>query len=155
MRDKSIYPIQGKWQNFLLRRFSECYAQGVRIEDRTDDRDTNLDPDNIIRNIPLVALLAGKPELMETARESILQMQSNDMMVAIVMTALRVIERFILNGRSEDVELHPVEQVMRDLKHPDRTCPDTLDLAMASHLKKVLEYRDCNHEEASMKFGVS
>ena len=120
--------------------------------------DTNLDPDNIVRNIPLVALLAGKPELMETLRESVLQMQDNDMMVAVVLAASRLIERYILDGSSangSEGSCHPVETVVQDLKHHDRSCPDALDLAMASHLNKVLENRDMGHREASMKFGVS
>lgn len=155
--DKSIYPIEGKWKNFLLRRFCECYSQGIKLKDRKDD-DTNVDPDNLIRNIPLVALLAGKPELLETLRESILQMQVNDMMVAVVMTASRLMERYILDGASpgdEGSSCHPVERVIRDLVDPDHTCHDVLDLAMASHLKKVLENRTLDHTEASYKFGVS
>ena len=41
------------------------------------------------------------------------------------------------------------------MKCPDRSCADALDLALCSHLKKVLESRDMSHEDASMKFGVS
>lgn len=132
--------------------------QGIKVEDGKED-DTNVDPDNIVRNIPLVALLAGKPELMETLRESVLQTQVNDMMVAVVMTASRLIERYILDvGLSQGDEgpsSHPIERVIQDLKQPDHACPDVLDLAMVSHLKKVLENRDLSHEEASLKFGVS
>lgn len=114
-----------------------------------------MDPDSIVRNIPLVALLAGKPELLETLRESVLQIQSNDMMVVVVMAASRLIERYILDGSSSEGSCHPVEVVIQDLKRPDRACPDVLDLAMASHLNKVLENRHLDHRAASIKFGVS
>lgn len=157
MQNKSIYPIEGKWQTFLLRRFYECYSQGIKLEDREDD-DTNVDPDTLIQNIPLVALLAGEPTMLETLRESILQMQVNDMMVAVVMTASRLIERYILDSASpgdEESSCHPVEQVIQDLKHPDRAYPDVLDRGMASHLIRVVENRALDHNEASYKFGVA
>jgi hypothetical protein len=130
------------------------------VEDEVEN-DTNVDPDNIVRNIPLVALLAGKPKFLETLHESILQMQVNDMMVAVVMTASRLIERYILNGMSSrqsdstSSSCHPVEQVIHDLKQLDRAYPDMLDIAMVSHLNKVLASRDLNHEVAAKKFGVS
>ena len=114
-----------------------------------------MDPDNLMRNIPLVALLAGKPELLETLRESLLQMHTNDMMIVVAMAASRLIERYILDGQSQDVVCRLVEQVIKDMKCPDRSCADALDLALCSHLKKVLESRDMSHEDASMKFGVS
>ena len=175
MQDKSMYPVTGKWQDFIMRRFSECYGRGMKLEDLDED-DTNVDPDCIIMNIPLVALLAGKPRLMEILRESTLQMQVNDMMVSVVMMASRLIERYILDSASagnteatssssssstqqqqqqQQQPCHPVQQVMRDLKKPDRACADALDLAMVSHLNKVLDCKDLSHEDASIKFGVS
>lgn len=157
MADKSMYPIQGKWQGFLLRRFATCHSEGKTLEE-TKEEDTNVDPDNIIRNIPLIAMLAGKPELMDTLYKSILQVQINDMIVVVVMAVSRLIERYILNGSLEggaDDSLHPVERVIRDLKDPGRVCADQLDLAMAGHLNKVLENRAVSVEDASRNFGVS
>lgn len=151
-----MYPIEGKWQGFLLRRFCSCYSKGVKVED-VDEDDTNVDPDNLLRNIPLVVLLAGRPELLETLHESMLQMQVNDMMVAVAMMVSRLIERYILDGASpgDEGSCHPVEYVIQDLKRPDRACPDMLDLSMASHLKKVLENKAMDHSEASYMFGVA
>lgn len=154
--DRSMYPIQGKWRGALLRRFTECYSKGESVEDMKTD-DSNVDPDGLIRCIPLVALLAGRKELLETLQDSISQLQTNDMIVAVVMAVSRLIERYILNGASESSEgsLNPVEQVVRDLKSPDRVCAGDLDLAMVSHLNKVLQNRAVRHEDASVKFGVS
>ena len=153
LRDQSEYPIHQKWRGFILRRFTECHAKGVTVESLKEE-DANLDPDNIPRNIPLVAMLAGKPELLSTLQESVLQTQTNDMMVAIVMAAARIIERYILNGSAEP-PVHPVEQVMQDLRNPKRLCPDDLDLAMAKHLKDVLENKALSVQDASTKFGVN
>ena len=154
--DRSMYPIQGKWRNALLRRFTECYSKGERVEDMKTD-DTNVDPDGFIRCIPLVALLAGRKELMETLQDSISQLQTNDMIVAVVMAVSRLIERYILNATSESSEgsLSPVERVVQDLRSPDRACAGDLDLAMVSHLNKVLENKAVGHAEASAKFGIA
>lgn len=153
--DTSIYPIAGKWRNFLLRRFVECHPSGAGCV----QNDSNVDCDNVIRNIPLVALLAGKGVL-ETLQQSVLQLQDNDMVMAIVMATSRIIERYILNasclsgeGGAEDV--HPIERVVQDLRHPDRVCADSLDTAMISHLNAVLGSRELSLEDASAKFGVS
>ena len=122
------------------------------------EEDTNVDPDSIVQNIPFVALLAGKSELLDKLQESILLMQTNDMMVVIVLAVSRIIERYILNGSSSEnaeILLHPVEQVIQDLKCSGRDCAHPLDQAMIGHLKKVLDNRNLSVEEASMKFGVS
>lgn len=159
--DRSMYPIQGKWRNALLRRFTECYAKGESVEDMKTE-DTNVDPDGLVRCIPLVALLAGRGEkLMETLQDSISQLQTNDMIVAVVMAVSRLIERYILDGTSDDERsegshaLHPVERVVQDLRSPDRVCAGDLDLAMVSHLNKVLGNKAVGHKEASAKFGIA
>ncbi len=153
MKEKSMYPIHGKWQSFQLRRFAKCHSEGVTVESLKEE-DSNLDPDCIPRNVPLIALLAGRPELLSTLQESVLLTQTNDMMMAIVSSTARLIERYIMNGTT-DGSKHPIEQVIRDLKDLNRLCPDDLDLAMAKHFKDVLEHRALSVKDASVKFGVS
>lgn len=154
--DRSMYPIQGKWLTVLLRRFNKCYSEGKTVED-LKEIDKNVDPDNIVRNIPLVALLAGKPEMLDTLQESALQFQTNDTSIGLLMAVSRLIECYILHehpGNQEDKSLsHPLERVIEDLKRPDRTCPEDLDLAMAGHFNKVFEFKDLSIESATQKFG--
>ncbi len=157
--EKSSYPIHGKWSNYLIHRFTECYSKGKAVTDLTEE-DANVDPDNLVRNIPLIVLLAGDPSLMTTLSDSILQLQTNDMIVAVILMLARLIERYILDGSlpdstSDASRLHPVERVVEDLKRPDRELVDPLDRAMVNHLNEVLGKRGRDHKNASMEFGIS
>ena len=155
MTDKSDYPIQGKWQNFLLRRFSKCYAEGKTVED-LDEVDKNVDPDNIPRCVALIALYAGKPEYLDLAYEASNQFHSSDMMLAVDLAAFRIMEQYILGttGGKSDASVCPeVEKVIEDLKCPDRLCPDSLDRAIAGHLQDVSESKNLSVKEATKKFG--
>ena len=151
--DRSIYPIQGKWRTFLLRRFANLHAEGKEVEDMPEE-DLNLDPDNIPRLVPLVALLAGQPSMLETTYNAACQLQKSDLMLTSVMCACRLMEQYVLGrgeGGGEDV--HPVDKVMEDLKKPTRSFPLPLDLAMAGHLKEVFATRDLGVVEVAKKFG--
>ena len=150
MADKSMFPIQGKWRNFLLRRFSNMYAEGKEVEDMLEE-DMNVDPDNIPRLVPLVALLAGKANMLETAYDAAAQLQKSDLMLTSVMAACRLVEQYILDGASADVM--SLEKVIEDLKKTDRAFPLPLDRAMSGHLKDVLQTRGLGVVEAAKKFG--
>ena len=146
----SMFPIQGKWRNPLLLRFSNLHAEGKKVEDMLEE-DLNVDPDNIPRLVPLVALLAGKPNMLEMAYDAAAQLQKSDLILTTVMAACRLMERYILDGASADV--HSLEKVIEDLKKSDRSFPLPLDRAMAGHLKDVLETRGLDMAEAAKKFG--
>ena len=150
MTDKSMFPIQGKWRNFLLRRFSNLYAEGKEVEDMLEE-DLNVDPDNIPRLVPLVAFLAGKPNMLETAYDAAAQLQKSDLMLTSVMAACRLMQQYILDGASADVS--SLEKVIEDLKKPDRAFPLPLDRAMSGHLKDVLDTRGLGVVETAKKFG--
>ena len=150
MIDRSMYPIQGKWRNFVLRRFSNLYAEGKEVENMLEE-DRNVDPDNIPRLLPIVALLAGSTNMLETAFDAASQLQKSDLILTAVMSACRLMEQYIVGGASADV--HPVEKVIADLKRPDRSFPLPLDRAMSGHLKDVLETRDLGVVETAKKFG--
>ena len=150
MTNKSMFPIQGKWRNFLLRRFSNLYAEGKEVEDMLEE-DLNVDPDNIPRLVPLVAFLAGKPNMLETAYDAAAQLQKSDLMLTSVMAACRLMQQYILDGASADVS--SLEKVIEDLKKPDRAFPLPLDRAMSGHLKDVLDTRGLGVVETAKKFG--
>lgn len=156
MSDKSMYPIHGNWRNGLLRRFCELHSEGRTLDDLTEE-DKNVDPDNIPRLVPLVALYAGKPEMLEQAENAAAQLQSNDASLAIVLAACRLIERFVLASRPAVVDSQTlqslVESVVKDLKSPGRLNPQSLDLAVAGHLQAALGSCDLSVAEATRKFG--
>ena len=150
MTDMSMFPIQGKWRNPLLARFSNLHAEGKKVEDMLEE-DLNVDPDNIPRLVPLVALLAGKPNMLETAYDAAAQLQKSDLILTTVMAACRLMQQYILDGASADVS--SLEKVIEDLKKPDRAFPLPLDRAMSGHLKDVLDTRGLDVTEAAKKFG--
>ena len=150
MTDMSMFPIEGKWRNPLLLRFSNLYADGKEVEGMLEE-DLNVDPDNIPRLVPLVALLAGKPNMLETVHDAAAQLQKSDLMLTSVMAACRLMEQYIVDGASADV--CSLEKVIEDLKKPDRTLPLPLDRAMSGHLKDVLDTRGLGVAEAAKKFG--
>ena len=146
----SMFPIQGKWRNPLLARFSNLHAEGKKVEDMLEE-DLIVDPDNIPRLVPLVALLAGKPNMLETAYDAAAQLQKSDLILTTVMAACRLMQQYILDGASADVS--SLEKVIEDLKKPDRAFPLPLDRAMSGQLKDVLDTRGLDVTEAAKKFG--
>ena len=150
MKDKSMYPIKGKWRNYVLNRFVTYFPTGVTLEDYVHD-DPNVDPDNIVRLIPLVALYAGRPDMLQIAEEAALQLQVNDMIITLVLAACRIIQQFILHG--EIGPEHQLRAVIAELKSPSRAHPQSLDLAVAGHLQKALDCRQVEVETATAQFG--
>ena len=152
MKDKSMYPIQTKWRTFLLNRFVNYYPTGQTLESYIgNDEDTNVDPDNIVRLIPLVSLYAGQPHMLKTVQEATQQLQVNDMTLTIVLAACRILENFILR-EDLSVEDH-VKAVIAELKSPTRLHPQPLDLAVSGHLQRALECREMDVHSATAMFG--
>ena len=147
LKDKSQLPIDGKWQNVTLRRFSECHAAGKSVSDLTDD-DNNVDPDSIVRLVPFVALYAGKPEFLEQVEEATTQLQTSDMTVTIILAVCRIMEQYMLQTHGD-----PVKDVIQELKSPDRAHPQSLDRAVAVHLQAAVDSLDQTVFEAVRKFG--
>ena len=152
MKDKSMYPIKKKWRNFVLNRFVNYYPTGDSLENYVDENDTNVDPDNIVRLVPLVILYAGQPNMLEVAEKAAQQLQVNDMIITIVLAACRIIEQFVLHEEGKSCEDH-LKAVIAELKSPSRAHPQPLDLAVAGHLQKALECKEMDVETATAKFG--
>ena len=145
-KDTSKLPKDGKWQTFLLRRFVNSRAEGKKVED-LDEEDTNEDPDNIPRIVPLVALYAGKPDLLQRAEEAALQLQVADTTLSIVLATCRIMEQYVLSVDK------PVEKAVEDLKSPSRINPQSLDRAVAGYLQTALESEGLPVAEVTQMFG--
>ena len=150
MKDMSIYPIKSKWRTYVLNRFVQYYPSGITLENHVDE-DTNVDPDSIVRLVPLVALYAGRPDMLEMAEKAALQLQVNDMVITVTLAACRIVEQFIL-GEGRSCEEH-LRAVIAELKSPSRAHPQSLDLAVAGHLQRALDTRDMDVTAATAKFG--
>ena len=150
--DKASYPIKSKWRNFVLNRFIQYFPTGVTLEAFANDNDTNVDPDNIVRLIPLVSLYAGKPDMLKIAEEAALQLQVNDMIITIVLAACRIVQQFILHGGDMNCE-DQLRAVIAELKSPSRVQPQPLDRAVAGHLQKALDCKEMDVDKATAQFG--
>lgn len=151
MKDRSMYPIKGKWRTFVLTRFTQYYPTGQSLEEYVDE-DTNVDPDSIVRLVPLVALYAGKPEMLEIAEKAVKQLQVDDMVIAIVLAACRILEQYILHGQSQEAD-KLVCNVIAELKTPSHSNPKPLDRAVAGHLQTALDLKEKEVAEVTVKFG--
>lgn len=152
-----MFPIKGKWKTFLLRRFSKLYSNKKSLEDEFDE-DTNVDPDNIIRSVPLVALYAGQTEMLSTIHHAASQLQTSDMILAVVLASCRILEQYIVSERTDKVSetsCPQLERVVEDLKSPGRIYPNSLDRPIAGFLKDVLDSSRLTVDEATKKFGVA
>ena len=158
MKDKSMYPINGKWQGFNLRRFTNLYSKGKCLEDESEE-DTNVDPENIIRSVPLVAMYAGDPDMLSTVHNASSQLQTSDLILTIVLASCRIMEQYIVtndDGSNPKEDFCPqVDKVIEDLKSSSRIYPNSLDRAVAGFLKEVVDCRQLSVDEATKKFGVA
>lgn len=146
------YPIQCKWQTFILTRFAKLHSENKKLEDERDE-DTNDDPDSIARCVPLVALLCGHPELLSTAYEACSMLQSSDIILTIILAACRIMEQYLLQDGSEVDGSPQVEKVIEDLKSSKRSFPCDLDMAVSGFLNDALATKDMSVDEATAKLG--
>ena len=65
--NNSSLAVQGPWTNHNLSVF--LGQQGAGVKPSADGY--SMDPDGIVRSIPVVALLSGKPEMLGTVEECV------------------------------------------------------------------------------------
>lgn len=151
-RGDKRYPIQSKWQTFVLRRFVKLHSGGKKLENEREE-DTNDDPDSIARCVPLVALLCDHPELLSTAYDVCSMLQSSDIILTIILAACRILEQYLIQDGSEVDGSPQVEKVIADLKSSQRAFPFDLDLAVSGFLGDALATKHMSVDEATAKLG--
>ncbi|KAG7487517.1 hypothetical protein MATL_G00024390 [Megalops atlanticus] len=120
-------PIEGPWRHASLKSFLKNVDTGKA--------ETGCDVDNQIDGItklaPIVALYAGKPEMLERVEDAIRVTQNNDMCVTETLAAARFLEHYILNGPDPNA----LDSVLEQLNDPNRKNPQDLDRAVATFTK--------------------
>ncbi|KAG5850532.1 hypothetical protein ANANG_G00083460 [Anguilla anguilla] len=90
-------PIEGPWRHASLKSFLKNMDAGKT--------ETGCDIDNQIDGIaklaPVVALYAGKPEMLEKVEAATRVTQNNDLCVVVTLAAARFLEYYILNGSGQ------------------------------------------------------
>lgn len=128
---KAILPINGPWRNGSIKAFMRNMDAGK--EETGCDVDCQMD--GVTKLAPLVAMFAGRPEMLYKVEKAMRVTQNNDMCVAGTLAAARFLEHFILNGPDPNV----VNVVLDQLKDPKRQNPQELDNAVIAQIYQVKE----------------
>ncbi|KAJ8278019.1 hypothetical protein GJAV_G00082890 [Gymnothorax javanicus] len=122
-------PIEGPWRQASLKSFLKNMDAG-----KTETGcDADCQIDGITKLAPIVALYAGKTEMLEKVEAAIGVTQNNEMCMVITLAAARFLEYYILNGPNPDA----LDTVLAQLNDPDRNNPKDLDPAVAAHIQQV------------------
>ncbi|XP_050409605.1 crystallin J1A [Patella vulgata] len=137
-------PIQGRWLHKSLMDFLQNYKDG-----KSETGSADKSADCCIRMVPVVALYAGQPDMLERVRQVVQVTQNDELLIAAALAGARILENFILKGNNPSA----VQEVIIELCKPTRKSPTDLDEKMVECLKQVLEAKDCPHTEVAVKFG--
>ncbi|KAK3087979.1 hypothetical protein FSP39_013035 [Pinctada imbricata] len=127
--EKKTYPIDAPWRNASIKNFIKQYQAG---NEETGMKDEQMD--GVLRLVSVVALYAGRPEMLEKVEDVVTSTQNSDTSLAVCLSAARILEYYILNGQCTD----GVDQAINQLSDPKRNNPTDLDKAMAGKLRQVL-----------------
>uniref|UniRef100_A0A8C9VEV2 Selenoprotein J n=2 Tax=Scleropages formosus TaxID=113540 RepID=A0A8C9VEV2_SCLFO len=124
-------PISGPWRHASLKSFLKNMDAGR--EETGCDIDNQID--GITKLAPVVALYAGKPEMLEKVEDATRVTQNNDMCVTVTLAAARFLEHYILNGPDPKA----LDSVLEQLNDPSRKNPQELDRTVIGHIHQVKE----------------
>lgn len=142
----TVYPIDGPWRHFSIKDFLRKYDEG---KDETGS-ETDKQMDCVIRIVPVVALYAGRPEMLDVAEQVIRTTQNSDTSVAVGLAAARLLEFYILHGAMA----RGVESVIQDLSNQNRANAQDLDKALISFLREVIRLKDKPHIQSARTFRI-
>ncbi|KAK7471599.1 hypothetical protein BaRGS_00035762 [Batillaria attramentaria] len=125
---KRTLPISRPWRHASIKHFLANMEQGK--EDTGSEADDQID--SVLRMVPVCALYAGRPEMLDRVEDVLRVTQNSDMAVSIALAAARILEQFILHGQTKDV----LERVLADLSNNQRQNPQELDRAVAGYLRQ-------------------
>ncbi|KAJ8010467.1 hypothetical protein DPEC_G00075390 [Dallia pectoralis] len=126
---KAILPINGPWRHASLKAFIRNVDAGK--EETGCEVDCQID--GITKMAAVVAMFAGRPEMLEKVETAIRVTQNNDFCVAMTLAAARFLEHFILTGRDPNA----MESVLAQLNDPRRKQPQDLDRDVIAHINQV------------------
>nr|KAG5689014.1 hypothetical protein BaRGS_030665 [Batillaria attramentaria] len=137
---KRTLPISRPWRHASIKHFLANMEQGK--EDTGSEADDQID--SVLRMVPVCALYAGRPEMLDRVEDVLRVTQNSDMAVSIALAAARILEQFILHGQTKDV----LERVLADLSNNQRQNPQELDRAVAGYLRQVQSALSLSHHDA-------
>lgn len=135
----SARPLQGPWR-------SSCYKPFLASQ---QPHPSSADPDGLVRAIPIVALLAGQPHVMESVETAVRLVQSSPVAVGFALGAAHILEHVILTGAVD------LEGAALQLTDPKRQYPFETDPLVAEAIQKGLGAKDQPHSVAVKSFGLA
>ncbi|XP_048774863.1 crystallin J1A-like [Ostrea edulis] len=145
---KKVYPIKSKWRHAGIKSFLKNYKEGAEVTGIEDNQ-----MDCVLNMVSVVALYAGRPEMLDKVEEVITMTQNSDINVAVAFTAARLLEYYILHGKMAGVQA--LNSVLETMGNPKRQNPQDLDRGMINYMKKVIEEKETDHISVARKFNIS
>ena len=106
----------------------------------------NDDQDEAITHlIPVVALLAGRPEMLERCADAVRVIQNTDRAVAFGLAAARLLEAILLGASPPDA----ITATIAALRDPDRSVASAYDADLAAGLERAKSMADRGTDPAS------
>ncbi|XP_046577997.1 crystallin J1A-like [Haliotis rubra] len=130
-------PLKGPWRHASIKHFLKNFEN--KLEETGSETDEQIDC--VLRIVSVVALYAGRPEMLTRVEDVLRVTQNFDTAVSIGLAAARILESYILHGPSPNV----VEEVVTQLEDPHRNAPQDLDRAIVGFLKEVKACTDKQH----------
>uniref|UniRef100_A0A8C4SMZ4 Selenoprotein J n=2 Tax=Erpetoichthys calabaricus TaxID=27687 RepID=A0A8C4SMZ4_ERPCA len=122
-------PIEGPWRHASLKSFLKNYENKKKETGCDIDRQI----DGISKLAPIVAMYAGKPELLEKVEQATRVTQNDDVCVSLTLAGARLLEYYVLHGSSEKA----LDCVLEQLQDEHQKHPEGLDQVVAGHLQQV------------------
>ncbi|CAL8294571.1 unnamed protein product [Lota lota] len=126
---KAELPINGPWLNASLKSF----IRNVDASKTETGCEVDCQMDGVTKIAPVVAMYAGRSQMLGKVETAVRVTQNNDMCVAMTLAAARFVEHFILNGPDPNV----LDAVLAQLNDPRRQNPQELDKAVIDHINQV------------------
>ncbi|XP_076436592.1 crystallin J1A-like [Babylonia areolata] len=137
---KATLPISRPWRHGSIKHFLKNMEAGK--EDTGSDTDDQIDC--VLRMVPVCALYAGRADMLDRVEDVLRVTQNSDTAICMGLAAARVLEQYILHGKSDGV----LEKVMTDLGDKGRQNPQELDRAAIGYLRQVQKCLDLSHHAA-------
>jgi len=143
---KQDLPITGRWLQGSIRGFLANIKENKAYPD-CGSSDEQID--ECTKIAPLVALYAGKEELLDHAEVAIRTTQNTDATVAFGLAYVRILEAIILGTPVSEA----VEKCIKTLRDRKRSHPNEMDNVVAQKLRFVVEHKDTPHTELVAQLG--
>ncbi|KAJ3611667.1 hypothetical protein NHX12_021681 [Muraenolepis orangiensis] len=136
---KAQLPIDGPWRNASLKAF----IRNVDASRTETGCEVDCQMDGVTKMAPVVAMFAGRPQMLDKVEAAVRVTQNDDMCVAMTLAAARFVEHFILNGPDPNV----LDAVVAQLRDPSRQNPQGLDKAVIAQIYQVKGNLDKESQE--------